>query len=1103
MQRPRVVLLFCFLAALRAQAPALDVGWSEEFDGSLQWQEDNSGVGALARDRGAQSEKGVARFIVRDPLREARWARATEPVWVAEYKYLLIRYRAFNLDATAGALITLRPGSVGPVTPGSQNRENPFAKGAKIDVLRADEIVGDGQWHQVAKDLSRMLLNTRADQVIVRVPSGSQGNARLELDYIRFTRHDPRKSIDDYFPVTAGTRPGNFGEIDLGPAANVAPEDAMQALDMPGNWVGASEFTWSGVPFRNGRVAATTVQGKEVISVPLDAAAREIFLLLGARVSGIQSGAVPCTPAWACGGAAFEAPDDIREPERFWVELDYENGAVDRVFPYDISAGRHHLANKTIAVYSIPAGGGKIRTMRLYDRSASAQFLLFGATLNRGEPLFPQAWTVAPSKHGEARHIVQGAPAITIAPGRLILENGYYRYEFGTANGFSLEHLLNKFAGLDMLGGPSSLFSCEVSAVVDGTPLAALFRGSDFRVAKMERSGGMVAVALDAADKHLPLHVDLMLKVSESPDIEASLTVTNPGKRAIRAGLGFPALSGLRVGTVPETRYLFPRDAAVLSSENASWHEAYSGSFPMPFVDIYNADSDAGFYILVKDLSLLPKIFDLDKRSSGISVGVSYSYPVRGPGEYRETARLEPGAVFRAAPATLGVHRGDWHAAFDEYRRWAATWYRPISPRKTWFQDVFNCRRDYPIGGSGMLFDVYENRYTPEKLIDEGSRELGGIDLIDISGWAYSPRYGRVGDYSHYELGGLEGMRDAISQAHAMRVPVDLYAEGYLVDINSVIGQEHARDWQIINRLGERQAWPGAPAEIFACPYDRSWQDYMAQTYRRVLSETGADAMYIDEYGFARPEAACYSTHHGHTPGAGPAAGEGELMRKVREAMDSANRGSALFIESIPPDMNAQYVDGALCYGLNKADERVSPGKINLFRFAFPDFKLFDMVSEGIDAKALSEADMKRSLFNGNGMWLKGHVMTWYPPEVRQFIARAHAILRKHAGTLRSPMPSPLIETEQPAILANRFSTPKEMLFTLFNDTFQTVRGPTLRLPHETAHWSCRDEWNERPLGVRRDGVISLELGPKNVGVVACSPPASATQSLLSPPARP
>ena len=84
-------------------------------------------------------------------------------------------------------------------------------------------------------------------------------------------------------------------------------------------------------------------------------------------------------------------------------------------------------------------------------------------------------------------------------------------------------------------------------------------------------------------------------------------------------------------------------------------------------------------------------------------------------------------------------------------------------------------RRDYPIGGSNLLFDETNNRYTFGRLIQDGEA-FGGIDFIDISGWALSDTHGRVGDYP-IELGGLKNLRNNIGTASSAHIPTGLYFE--------------------------------------------------------------------------------------------------------------------------------------------------------------------------------------------------------------------------------------------------------------------------------------------------------------------------------------
>lgn len=213
--------------------------------------------------------------------------------------------------------------------------------------------------------------------------------------------------------------------------------------------------------------------------------------------------------------------------------------------------------------------------------------------------------------------------------------------------------------------------------------------------------------------------------------------------------------------------------------------------------------------------------------------------------------------------------------------------------------------------------------------------------------------------------------------------------------------------------------------------------------------------------------------------------GEREYMRKVRASLDGVDRDAAIYIEEMPPDANVPYADGAFCYAINRADQRRSPGAINLYRFAFPDFKLFDMVSEGIDARALTVADMKKSFFHANGLWLKGHAESWYSAAVREFIRRTHAVLRAHSGTFHSRDAEPLVETLNTAVVANRFSTSDETIYTLYNESYRTVRGAVLRLPDELRGRRLVDLLTDRPIASCDGGAsLCLEMGPREVAAV-------------------
>jgi hypothetical protein len=840
--------------------------------------------------------------------------------------------------------------------------------------------------------------------------------------------------------------------VEVGALANTTARAALSELGMdPKPWL-AAHVVYSGLPFQTGPAWASTLRGREALSVPVGVAASEVYLLAVLRLAG----------------AEFDPKRGAGDVERFLAEIEYGDGVVDQVFPYDIAAGAHGIADRAMAAFLLPARGGSvIRAVRLRDRAANVLVALLGVTLNTGAPLFAGvAWGPVRALHATTTlaEPPKVAAKVSVRDGVVVLDNRYYHGEFDARDGLRPIRLDHKIAGPLLGAGAPRLFDLGSKVAFSG-------------VAVEERA---VVVRYAAP----PLGVEVRLVVDDSPELGLSLEVKNSGASTLEVPLRFPNLGAIAVGGAAGTHYLFPRSAAIFGREEGVLEADYSGAFPMQFVDLYNPGAGAGVYLLVKDLELLPKHYRLEKNGEGAAMSVSYSYAVRGSNRPQDV-RIAPGATFRAAPAALGFHGGDWRAAFDAYRAWVRTWYKPVSPRKAWFEAVYNCRRDYPLGGSGLLFDVRGNRYTFSKLVEEGAREFGRVDLVDISSWAYSEKFGRVGEYTRYELGGLENFRSGIAEARGRGVPTGLYLEGYLIDVRSRIGRTRARDWQIRGRNLEPRAWSGAPTEIFLCPRVPEWQDWMAATYAQVAAQTGARAFYIDEFGFSQPDRACYNPAHAHEPGATVAVGERELMRKVRASLDGVDRDAAIYIEEMPPDANVPYADGAFCYALNRADQRRSPGAINLYRFAFPDFKLIDMVSEGIDARALTVVDMKKSFFHANGLWLKGHAESWYPAEAREFIRRTHAVLRAHSGTFQSRDAEPLVETLNTAVLANRFSSRSETIYTLYNESYRTVRGAVLRLPAELRGRPLVDLLNARPIEACDGGAwLCLEMGPREVAAV-------------------
>jgi len=146
------------------------------------------------------------------------------------------------------------------------------------------------------------------------------------------------------------------------------------------------------------------------------------------------------------------------------------------------------------------------------------------------------------------------------------------------------------------------------------------------------------------------------------------------------------------------------------------------------------------------------------------------------------------------------------------------------------------------------------------------------------------------------------------------------------------------------------------------------------------------------------------------------------MAREVRRALDGAGLQSVgMYLEENPADTLARYYDAVFSYAIPRSNSRLSPLKLNLWRFAFPDVLVWDMLTIGIHPRVLSPEDFRLSLWHGNGVWLKGHADTWYDAELLAFLRKARQALKQHAKAFIGEA-EPLVASPHPGIFVNRFT---------------------------------------------------------------------------------
>jgi hypothetical protein len=615
-------------------------------------------------------------------------------------------------------------------------------------------------------------------------------------------------------------------------------------------------------------------------------------------------------------------------------------------------------------------------------------------------------------------------------PGNLSVTTGAVRLDYDKADG-QLTALSNLLTQAEFLKSPGSLYRLE------GDPR---------------------------------IKADLQVRPLINGELELTLELSNPTTESLAVKPTFPLLEGLGSEGEDGLSYCFPQQGAVSDSEPAQLTREYSAGFPMQFMDVYH-ETNGGIYLATHDTSNQPRKYFL-KKIERITMGVDYQQKLLRPHE----AWVLTGVV--------GAHRGDWHDAFLAYRRWLGTCYQPESPRQRWFQDVFNFRQIFlhPNLGAPGAFDPQTKEYSIGEQLAADTAAFGGVDYLHIFDWALDPKHGRVGDYNTWEyLGGAERFHDQIANIQAHGVHVGLYFEGYLVDHRSEILKTAGTDWQLLSARGIPYARYGK-GYVYPCPYVDAWRAYLASTCSSAIQKSGADGVYIDEYGFGW-QYPCNNPAHHHPVPAGQMKGEEEMLRALRETLP---KGRVLYTEETGTDVTSQYQDGSFTYSVSAARNHRNPSRANLFRFAVPGYKLFEIIRVdkplGDDPEAV-----KNVFFNGEGIWLEGPLNDqWFPDSVRQVIAKTHRILRQYSEAFRSENSIPLVPTLEKEIFANEFPGEQKVVWTLYNGGNSAADGELLKVHHRPG-FQYLDVWNGKPLSPRivgEDAFLKLHLESHDAGCI-------------------
>jgi len=977
-----------------------------------------------------RTENGMC-FRMSGQRRSMRWsARAPEGLDVGKMPYVSVRYRARGNFGPYGYAFYVG------VTDEKGKRVSTYA-------MEPGNVEGDGRWHVFHKKLGEKGIGT---SMAVGIDSLSP-TGEIEMDYIEYSSLPTRTPIGEM--VELEERQGRWPARRRGlrplplPKGETPPNHFMIPRMGIGRWFEATHITVDGIPFEvpadpSGMLASGTV-GEEALAISVPEESKEILLLLAASF-----------PPGEHFGANWRRPTPLpllSEPERMTIELVYRDGTSDHMLPIHTSKSAFGVGHG-IAVYAVhPAAGKPPRTMVLHDNMRNACFGIMGVTANTGrlrveEPNVQRIWYPPVKK-----------PPMSDAT-----------ISFATDRGVTWDKIESAMlrGAVDLTG--KSVFSLKLK---DKELLS-----SQWQLERVERKGKGMKAVVTYTDGDISLRAVFEAKPSSRNGALLSLDLTNVGKQPVTGKLFFPHVSGLKIGSIKDTWYFCARRGGVINRVPCYWRDEIGEPHPLQVDGFFNPSVGAGVCFMPRDMDGVFRWYRIIKDGAGCGYCLEFL-----------PQTVKPRERWTSVPVVAAVIPGDWKDHFGEYMKWVKTWYRPPVPRKQWFREVF------AFGPGSPTSNMHEPLAERIDFVAKARKirdTIGACDYMHLFGWANTKEFGHWGDYYHYDaVGGRERFVSEVKRCQEAGTPVGLYLDGYLVATKSENPTMAQREKWAVRKADGEMLYHTSYVAHSMCPYVPEWRNYLTNVYKRVAREVKPNGMYLDELGKCMVSRTCHSRHHGHPSPMGMSPGERILTKQIREALPPE---IATYCEYIPADVTGQYTDGGFghvpLHGWRDGYDDVAPHYVNLQRFAFPDFKTFQLIYY-VPQKNGNWFLLKYPFFDGDGYYLTGSCLLT-DDHARAFYRNVFRVQHAHADAFTSEEVEPLARTEVPNLFANRFSTPRKTVWTLFNANYRTVRGKLMRVPHRPGA-KYYDSWRNRSIKANvSNGTaeLSFEIGPRSVGCV-------------------
>jgi len=664
----------------------------------------------------------------------------------------------------------------------------------------------------------------------------------------------------------------------------------------------------------------------------------------------------------------------------------------------------------------------------------------------------------------------------------IVVDTGRLKATFDTANGLRLTELFSADLNRQILRYPqqTELFRLKLD---NGTVLDC--SAAIIQALKVMDDGFIATLSC-------PEGITAKLKCAQQ-DRAIALTLSLSAEKEIAVKTAFPQIDGLSLSAEEQDYYCFPWGGGVIGDRPAYLRSIYGENDAWwQLLDLFSPENGGGLFLHVQDATGVEKAFSMRKGHTPASESIIrppnvaarndlslYFYQFHMPDghgsamavDYQRTT-LKPGQDPRDFPMTvIGSHAGNWKSPMKIYAKWAkSVWqFRP-------YPGKLSTKFNYVAG-----FGCEGNLYTAPSWETEAF--VPKNDICEVNGWwsvsplapwntkwedfaQLGPRaeksleknfgyghdpitnepfyvFNRV-DYDGYnpQWGGLPRFQKLIQDIRDHKKLSILYTDPIIVCGNSKYGQTEAAKHAVINPVWkDPHQCPRNPTspEGVVCNYyaycmclnDADYLPKVAADIGRIARETGADGVRLDEYGHRGY--VCLSKTHRHIFGEyGQHVWQQALERSLQMIREEVPADTLLITEFPEADFCVAHLDGALSYDICRHQSPLRPLQVNLFRFYFPECRLFELnVGGPQNAKDIM-------FFNGVGVYNSGG----------RYSEEYSKILHENAECFIGEI-EPLVATLKPFVYANRFAAQdgSKVLFTLYNGTDRDFSGAVLTIP--------------------------------------------------------